>query len=72
MPVYQLTQEHTDAPACRIIEAKTQSGAVNHATKDLYSVVSLTASDLLKHLDGGAIVEKAVENASEDIAQTRP
>lgn len=58
MPVYLLTAK-TGQAEVRIVEAKSQAGANNHVTKDLYSIVSLSASDVVAHMQAGEVVEKA-------------
>jgi len=64
MPVYLVTVQGNPAKS-NLVEAPTKATAINHVVRNLVSAAPLTASDLYKHIQGGANVESVASNPVE-------
>ena len=64
MAIYLVTVQ-TDPAQTRLVDAPTKNTAVNHVIKGLVSAQSLSASEVVQHMQAGIQVEKAGEDLSE-------
>ena len=61
MPIY-LVKSHQDD---KIVDASSKSQAINHVVKNEYTAAVVTASDVVKLMQDGVVVEKAGEDLSQ-------
>lgn len=60
MPIYLVSiKTGRHAAETRIVEAVNKYTAINHVIKDTIDAKTLTASEMLEHIDKGVKVEKA-------------
>ena len=63
MAIYLVTTQ-TSPVTTRIVEAKNKHAALNHVIKDLFSVSSMSASEVVEHMRAGIDVETAQQKES--------